>query len=335
MMRIRIFPCFIVVLAFLTTACNWHKDRLKIDVSGIKIPEIHIGRYDNDLFNVPAGDLASGLKRIQKEYAFFLGTNLDDPGKLEQMKVYLENPRTQDFHRESAKKFTDLRSIEKELTEAFRHFIYYYPGMKIPSFYTYISGGDYEHPVQLTDTVVIIALDTYLGKDFKPYFSDGVPQYRADRMTPEHIVPDVMKTMATTMYPGNPDAMTLLDQMVDAGKIQYWLDAMLPDCPVNLKFDYTRAQVDWVTKNESHVWAAMIENKMLYSTDGKYIRMFLADGPNTGEFGNESPSRMGEWIGWQIVKSYMESHSEITLKDLFSEKDGQKILTLSGYKPER
>jgi hypothetical protein len=329
----KLFP--ILTLALLITGCNWQKNRLKIDVSQIKIADIKIGRYDVDLFKVSPGNLSEDLKKIQKQYEFFLGTNLDDTSKLDQMKVYLENPRTQDFHRACADKFRDLSAIEKDLTEAFRHLAWYYPGIKIPHFYSYISGGDYDHPVQLADTVIIIALDTYLGKEFKPYFSDGVPQYRAARMTPDHIVPDVMKTMAGSMYPENPSAMTLLDQMVEAGKVHYWLDAMLPDCQENLKFDYTNEQAEWIGKNESHVWAAIIENRMLYSTEGKNARMFLADGPNTGEFGPSSPPRMGEWIGWQIVKSYMESHSELSLRDLLLEKDGQKMLSLSGYKPEK
>ena len=311
---------FLILSLIIVTACNWHKDRLKIDVSGIKTPGIKIGRYDQDLFRVSPDNLASDLKKLQGRYDFFLGTNLDDPSKLEQMKVYLENPRTQDFHRATADKFKELSAVENDLTDAFRHLEYYYPGIKQPRFYSYISGGDYEHPVQLADSVVIIALDTYLGRDFKPYFSDGVPQYRAERMNPDYIVPDVMKIMAGSLAPENPNAMTLLDQIVEAGKTHYWLDAMMPDVPPHLKFGYTKAQADWITKNESHVWAAIIENSMLYSTDGKFSRMFLADGPNTTEFGAFSPPRMGEWIGWRIVRSYMENNSDVTLQQLLLEK---------------
>jgi hypothetical protein len=154
-------------------------------------------------------------------------------------------------------------------------------------------------------------------------------------MTPDHIVPEVMKALAGSIYPENPSAMTLLEQMTEAGKTQYWLDAMLPDYPVYLRFSYTQGQVDWITKNEPHIWAAIIENNMLYSTDGKNARVFLADGPYTTEFGKETPPRMGEWIGWQIVKSYMDKNPGVTLEQLLAEKDAQKILTLSGYKPDR
>jgi uncharacterized protein YjaZ len=63
--------------------------------------------------------------------------------------------------------------------------------------------------------------------------------------------------------------------------------------------------------------------------------MFLADGPYTMEFSKDSPPRLGEWIGLQIIRSYMQKNPEITLQMMMQETDAQKILTLSGYKPEK
>jgi len=108
---------------------------------------------------------------------------------------------------------------------------------------------------------------------------------------------------------------------------------MLPDYPGYLKMDYTPAQFDWITKNESHIWAAIIENRMLYSTDNHLIRAFMMDGPFTAEFSKDSPPRLGEWIGWQIVRTYMDENTNVSLNQLMQENDPQKILTLSGYKP--
>jgi hypothetical protein len=39
------------------------------------------------------------------------------------------------------------------------------------------------------------------------------------------------------------------------------------------------------------------------------------------------------WLGQQIVKSYMKHNSDVTLEDLMNEKDAQKILSKSKYKP--
>jgi uncharacterized protein YjaZ len=128
---------------------------------------------------------------------------------------------------------------------------------------------------------------------------------------------------------------TLLDEMIEAGKRLYFVDAMIPATEDCYKIGYTQAQADWIIKNEAHVWAAIIENRMLYASDGQTIRLFMADGPFTAEFSKESPPRLGEWIGWQIVKRYMSNSDEVTLPQLMNETDAQKILTLSRYKPEK
>jgi hypothetical protein len=315
--------------------CNWHKNRLEVDVSGVKMADVRIHRYDIDLFKVPVTGLRAGLERIQHSYYFFLGADLNDAKKLDEMKAYLENPRNIDFQKASEIQFRDLSGIEKELTGAFRHWKYYFPGVRIPRVYSYISGGDYTNPVQLADSVLIIALDTYLGKDFKPYFADGLALYKAERMTKDQIVPDCAREIVNSMYPEPAAPMTLLGGMVEAGKRQYMVEALIPGLPGYRKLDYSLSQYNWAEKNETHVWAAMIENQMLYSSDGQYFRMFLADGPYTMEFSKDSPPRLGEWIGLQIIRSYMQKNPDITLQMLMQETDAQKILTLSGYKPEK
>jgi hypothetical protein len=323
------------ILGFIFPSCNWHKDRLKVDISGIKIPQVTIYRYDQDLFKIPVNDLKNGLVAIKSRYPFFLDTDLDDSAKINEMAGYLINPRNVDFYKAVQEKFHDLTTIEKDLTEAFQHMKYYFPEMAIPRVYSYISGGDYENPVRFADSVIIIALDSYLGNDFKPYLSDGVALYKAQRMTPDHIVADCLSSIIEKIAPPSMSANTFLDQVVDAGKRLYLLDALLPEISGNLKIDYTPEQFSWVSKNETHIWSAIIENRMLYSSDGQTLRLFFADGPFTAAFGKESPPRLGEWIGWQIVKSYMNNHPEIDLKQLLQKNNAQEILIQSGYKPEK
>ena len=333
-MKKNYFTLLIILLIF-ATGCNLKKDRLNVDVSDINIPDVKIHRYDLDLFKIPITDLEHGLQSIQHQYYFFLGTDLQNSFKLAEMKAYLSNPRNVDFQKAVKTKYTDLSKTENELTELFRHYKYYFPDAKIPRVYAYISGGDYENPVQLADSVMIIALDTYLGKDFKPYFADGLPLFKAERMTNEHIVPDAARELANSMYSSDPSLMTLLDRMIETGKRMYLIEALLPGTPTHLILEYSQKKYEWITKNESHVWAAIIENRMLFSSSGELIRMFLADGPCTPDFSSESPPRIGEWVGLQIVKAYMQKNPDISIPELMKEKDSQRMLTLSGYKPEK
>ena len=323
----------ICLVAF--SACGRGKQRLHPDVSKISLPQVIIHRYDLDLFRVHSGQLQQELEKLKPAYRFFLGADLNDPAKLADMKDYLENPRNIAFHAEVTAKYSDIHAIENALTDAFRHFQFYYPGVKIPRVYAYISGGDYDFPVQFADSVMLIGLDNYLGKDYKPYISDGLPFYRLTRMNPENIAPDCIKALSNILHPKQIAGNNLLEQMIEAGKRLYFTDAMLPDAVDRFKIGYTAAQHDWIVKNEEHVWAAIIENRMLYTTDGKLMRAFMADGPFTAEFSKEAPPRLGEWLGWQIVRKYMENQPAVTLREMMNDQDAQKILTNSRYKPEK
>ena len=324
----------ILLLAMAVCGCG-RNNRLDVDVSGIKCPSVKISRYDMDLFSLHVPDLGNSVKTLQGRYRLFLGDSLDDTRKLSALKEYLVNPRNQDFYKAVKSRYTGLSKVEYGLTGAFKHVIYYQPSFHVPGVYAYISGGDYEFPVQFADSVLLIGLDNYLGKDYAPYLADDVSRYSLDRMDEDHIVTDCMKVLANSVFPVLSGGNSLLDQMVEAGKRLYILDALLPGTPDRLKIGYTQAQYEWIRKNEGHVWAAIIENRMLYSTDGRVLRVFSTDGPFTSEFTKESPPLLGSWIGWQIVRKYMERNADISLDRLIHEGDSQKILALSKYKPEK
>ena len=126
-----------------------------------------------------------------------------------------------------------------------------------------------------------------------------------------------------------------IDHIVYEGKILYFFDAMLPDTPDSIKIKYSPSQIEWCYKNESNVWSYIIENKILYSTDHKILTKMCSDGPFTSFFSKQSPARVGNWVGWQIVRSYMENNKKITLNELFTNQDGQDILMKSKYKPQK
>lgn len=330
--RISAFSFFALICL---GACSDGKDRLNVDISGVRIPEVVIHRYDLDLFNLDIRDLQSGLERLRPDYRFFLETNLSDPVNLSEMKSYLLNHRNIEFHAAVARKYRNVGPLQATLTDAFRHFLYYYPGSRIPRVYAYISGGTYNYPVQMADSVLLIGLDNYLGKEFKPYIADGLPAYRVERMNTDRVVPDCMRALINSVRPSQLPGNNLLEQMIEAGKGIYFLEALIPDHPAHLIIGYTEKQEAWIEKNEASVWAAIIDNRLLFSTDGAIIRSFMSDGPFTAEFSQESPPRLGEWIGWQIIRKFMANNPDETLKELLSENDFQKILNGSRYKPEK
>jgi len=92
-----------------------------------------------------------------------------------------------------------------------------------------------------------------------------------------------------------------------------------------------------VQANEQAIWRNFIENEYLYSTDTKLASRFLDPAPFS-KFGlelidNESPGRVGRYVGWQIVRRFMEKNP-VTIEQMLN-LSGEEIFKKSTYKPKK
>ena len=75
---------------------------------------------------------------------------------------------------------------------------------------------------------------------------------------------------------------------------------------------------------------------MLYESNVKNEFRFINEAPFSKfylEIDNESPGRVGQWLGWQIVRSYMENN-DVSLDQLLVT-DAKTIFEKSKYKPNK
>ena len=305
----------------------------EIDESLLKEVDVDIHRYGKLLFEIDTSDFLNEVHGIQNEFSLFLGDDIDNPEKLAPLYEYVTDTQLISISKKTMEVYPDLTLEEALLADAFSRYQYFFSDKKIPVVYTYISDLYYEKPVIVDDSIVIIALDVYLGDSFNRYRSLGLPYYKIRCMTHDNIVVDVMKAMyVANLVPRNKQK-TLLDRIIATGKLLYYLDAVLPDTPDSLKICYTTSQMKWVDENKTNVWAFLVRNKLFYSADYKIQTKLIEDGPFTTGFSNDSPPRIGTWLGWQIVREYMYKHPDVTLENLIQNEDAQAIFNQSGYKP--
>jgi len=304
-----------------------------VDESQLIKIDVNIHRYGKALFETDTANFLYEVSKIQDEFSLFLGNDIDNPTVLAPLYEYVTDTQLRSISDTTLKVYPDLISLENSLSDAFSRYHYFFPKKKIPTVYTFISDLYYEKPVIVDDSVVIIALDVYLGEDFPHYRSLGLPHYKIRCMTSDNIEIDVMKAMYVSEIVKLHKQKTMIDRMIAAGKLLYYLDAMLPDVPDSLKICYNSKQMEWAENNKANVWAFFVKNKLFYSADYKLQTKLIQDGPFTTGFSNDSPPRLGIWLGWQIVREYMNKHDDVSLEDLIQNHDAQGIFNQSGYKP--
>jgi hypothetical protein len=314
-------------------SCHQGSNQLNIDISDVPFPELKINRYGSDLFHIDPRNLGEELPELALQYPFFLGIPPLDTLSYIQIFDFITDPFLRDIAMACEIAYPDLIPIEQQLNKAWQHYLYYYPDKAIPQVYSYISGLEFEYPVQLHDSILLIGLDMYLGKDFEPYGMSRIPQYRTRRATSDYLIRDVMLEVGGNIPIKYKSENILLDQMVENGKLLYFLDATLSEVHDTIKISYSDKQLDWCHANERNLWAFIIENELLFSSDYEKTHKLIIDAPFTSFFPDGSPGRTGWWVGWQIVRSFMENNSNVTIPQLMEELTARQILDNSSYNP--
>ena len=134
---------------------------------------------------------------------------------------------------------------------------------------------------------------------------------------------------------GEPSGNRLIDMMIDRGKKLFVLESLMPEAHDTVIIDYPSVKLAWVEDNERSLWYHFTSQDLLYETSMNKIQKYVGPSPTSPGLPREAPGNTGSWMGWQIVRSYMKTHPETSLKDLLAMKDAQVILDNSGYKPPR
>ena len=99
---------------------------------------------------------------------------------------------------------------------------------------------------------------------------------------------------------------------------------------------YSQDKLNWAEANEEEIWTYFIDQKLLFSTDTNLSSRFIENAPFSKfyrEQDNLSPGKIGVWMGWQIVKSYMK-HNNVSLQELLKTSE-EEVFNKSKYKPKR
>ena len=336
MIRLKIFYLLILTLTVLFNACK--SDKLKIDVSGMEA-NVETFRIEKELFSDKQDyekhrKLHNKLGDFYQKYIEIMikAGPVDDSLTINSINHFTQDAEIKEVYADVVSAYTDLTFLNRELSSAFKHYSYYFPNNLIPEVVTYISGFNYA--VAASDSVLGIGLDMYLGKDYKYYSMIGFPAYKTNSMSREYILPDAVKGWVATEFEFDPIGKDMLTQIIHHGKIMFILDALLPHLEDTLKIAYSKEQLEWCKNNEANVWAHFIDKQLLFTTNSKEIMSYINDGPFTNGLPRESPSKVGVWLGWQIVRAYMERQDSVDLQKLL-DTNAQEILKESKYKPRK
>ena len=301
-----------------------NSSKVEKEISGIVL-NLNIERFDQ-LFATSA---PSELPALKQNYPFLFSKRYADSVWVQRM----SDPIQQLQNKAVDSVFEDFSSIESEIISFYQHLKYYNKALKTPRLITVLSDVDYRNKVVVTDSIVLIALDTYLGADHEFYAS--FYDYIKQNLNKDQIVSDLATAYAEQLI-YQPKRATFLEEMIYFGKELYLKDLLIPFKENNEKIGYLPVQYEWAEENEFYIWQYFVEKELLYETDRKLLARFIIPAPFSRfnlELDSESPGRLGQYMGWQIVKSYMENNETPLLQML--QMEANEIFNNAKFKPKK
>ncbi len=320
-MKSNYIICFILSL-LVSSSCthnplNVNADTVEVDLSFVNLDSIFVHTNEADLAPVI---LNSGILKneiLAYELGQCLGVGpLTDSGTVSRIKMFVSDPFVARVEVRIAEKFEDLAPRKKVLIDGFKHLKYHFPKGNFPKNIVFLN-SHFASNVFCTEQEVGVSLERYLGAetDVIKELPDPIFQWIKDKMDAQYLERDVLTAWIMTHFVPESKGNTA-EQMIYWGKIIYLTEAAFPKVDKNIIMRYSKEDMDWANENEYSFWQYLVKEKMLFSENERDQMNFLSDAPFTAGLPEKGPDRLGQFMGWKMVRSFMKANPKMSLADM-------------------
>ena len=335
---------YIILLVFPILVLTSCKNKFDVNTSDVKT---NVSFYNLcDEFNKNASQPAALEQKLSQidtllpsyldysiisPYLTGLGNAGADP--VSRLAQYVNDPKIQVVSKEITRVFSG-KSLKDDVEALWAHARYYFPEVD-SNLNIILFNSAFTKDIEYDGVNLVVGGEWFLGQNH-PIIQDDLnphnfPQFVKQKMDYQYLIPSVASGLAYAVIMKDVSSgNTLVDQAVFAGKAMYLVDAFLPDVADSLKIGYTSYGWEWAKASEEQIWQFWIDQERLNNSSRKNISNYFSEAPFTAEIDKESPDRLGVFMGWQMVRDYMNANPDLTLQELLNTSTSR---ILKSYRP--
>lgn len=229
-----------------------------------------------------------------------------------------------------------LETSRQQLLSAIGRFAQHFPEASIPDLDFAYTG--YNYSVYPTEDLLMVGCEFFIGADHpavKGLPPHIYPRYMQERMVPEHLTGDALRGWLLVHFQEDhyPKKGRLADELLYWGKVLFLARCLAPEVEPYDLLDFTAEEWNWIKAHEMQVWVELRKEEFLYTTKRMDIQRWIADAPFTkaGAVPQDSPDRLGWYMGLRWVEDFMRRHPDMGLPELMEQKD--VLPFLQSYRP--
>lgn len=101
---------------------------------------------------------------------------------------------------------------------------------------------------------------------------------------------------------------SLSESMIRWGKLLFVARKLMNEADLAIVMRYSKQDLEWALASEWAVWKYLIDEQLLYDRREDTRQSLLHEGPFTRGLPQESPDRLGQFLGYRIVEQYVDNH---------------------------
>ncbi|MDE6263632.1 MAG: hypothetical protein K2M11_00655 [Paramuribaculum sp.] len=219
----------------------------------------------------------------------------------------------------------EIPEIEEEIGAVKARMAQLYPEVRFPA-EVYALVSPYSQSIMVADSVMLIALNHYLGGEYEGY--EGMPAEQRALKNAANIPADVAEALIRAAYPfGGDEWSPLCAKMLYEGAVAVALKRVAHASGA-LAAGVSDENFEILEDNEENIWRSLVEGGELFSTSPRVADELLKPYPS-----RKYPARAGRYIGWRMAESAIKkgvSPAALLSADFYL---SDNALAKTGYSP--
>lgn len=310
----------VLFLGLLLVACNSNPLSVNLTNEDVNLEFINA---DKQLYNASIEEVKDELPLLTTKLGdLFLYELSNDMQKnitdtsYKQVYDYYHAEYIAALEQEKIKLYPTLPAHEQKINKAFQYLAFHFGDSILPKQVFYIN--KLFSQINCSDVNISVGLENYISPEsdvIKSLPPEEFYQWQRKRMDIDYLERDVLLAWIQVHLFNDFDG-KFAEHIIQAGKVLYILNATFPNESEAYILRYSDEAYGWAMKNEGLIWNYLVKEQMLFDTDIKSRINFLNEGPTTVGLNTDSPDRIGQYLGYKIVKGFMNKNKTLSLREL-------------------